>query len=396
MALSLQTIFNFTETPFKLKLLAGKKGFKKNVSWVYYTEDAATIEFIRGGELAVTLGVNFERSKDNLGIHSDDYIYIFLKEFIDEFIKHDATGLIINTGKYIKEIPQRVIDYCNEKDFPLLSMPWEVHTIDLMQEIGNMIVSDNQNTNTIERYLYKAIYRKNDFDPNQIANTNFRDAKTFTIVLVDIRDSLFNENLEKIKRYVQYNFNARINIKQTDYASFIHNHKVIYILKNAEQFAIQEIFKLVKDDRYFKNTIVSVSDFTNTVEELSEIYEHAKIALEINSEADKINYYENLGLYKILFDVKNPKILKTFYNENLGKLEELDADKKEDFLRTLALYLKTGGNVLKVAELNNAHRNTILYRISRMEEILGKDISDGETRTALQVSLYIRNLNNLG
>nr|WP_318659511.1 PucR family transcriptional regulator [uncultured Treponema sp.] len=396
MALSLQTIFNFTETPFKLKLLAGKKGFKKNVSWVYYTEDAATIEFIRGGELAVTLGVNFERSKDNLGIHSDDYIYIFLKEFIDEFIKHDATGLIINTGKYIKEIPQRVIDYCNEKDFPLLSMPWEVHTIDLMQEIGNMIVSDNQNTNTIERYLYKAIYRKNDFDPNQIANTNFRDAKTFTIMLVDLKESLFNENLEKIKRYVQFNFNARISLKQTDYASFIHNYKVIFILKNGEPFAIQEIFKLVKEDRYFKDSIVSVSDSTDTVEELSEIYEHAKIALEINSEPDKINYYENLGLYKILFDVKNPKILKTFYNENLGKLEELDADKKEDFLKTLALYLKTGGNALKVAELNNAHRNTILYRISRMEEILGFDFSDGEIRTAMQVCLYIRNLNNLG
>ncbi len=396
MALSLQTIFNFTETPFKLKLLAGKKGFKKNVSWVYYTEDAATIEFIRGGELAVTLGVNFERSKDNLGIHSDDYIYIFLKEFIDEFIKHDATGLIINTGKYIKEIPQSVIDYCNEKDFPLLSMPWEVHTIDLMQEIGNMIVSDNQNTNTIERYLYKAIYRKNDFDPNQIANTNFRDAKTFTVVLIEINDSLFNENLEKIKRYVQVNFNARISIKQTDYASFIHNRKVIYILKNAEPFAVQELFKLAKEDRFFKDSKVSLSDSTNTVEELSEIYEHAKIALEINSTADQINYYENLGLYKILFDVKNPKILKTFYNDNLGKLEELDADKKEDFLRTLALYLKTGGNVLKVAELNNAHRNTILYRISRMEEILGVDFADGETRTALQVSLYIRNLNNLG
>ena len=275
-------------------------------------------------------------------------------------------------------------------------MPWEVHTIDLMQEIGNMIVSDNQNTNTIERYLYKAIYRKNDFDPNQIANTNFRDAKTFTIMLVDLKESLFNENLEKIKRYVQFNFNARISLKQTDYANFIHNYKVIFILKNSEPFAIQEIFKLVKEDRYFKDSIVSVSDSTDTVEELSEIYEHAKIALEINSEPDKINYYENLGLYKILFDVKNPKILKTFYNENLGKLEELDADKKEDFLRTLALYLKTGGNALKVAELNNAHRNTILYRISRMEEILGFDFSDGEIRTAMQVCLYIRNLNNLG
>ena len=51
MALSLQTIINYTETPFKLKLLAGRKGLQKNVSWVFYTEDPSTIEFIRGGEL---------------------------------------------------------------------------------------------------------------------------------------------------------------------------------------------------------------------------------------------------------------------------------------------------------------------------------------------------------
>ena len=154
MALSLHTIINFVETPFKLKLLAGRESLKNKVSWIYYTEDASTIEFIRGGELAVTLGINFERQKDNLNINDENHLYNFLKEYIDAFVEHGASGLIINTGKYIKEIPQSIIDYCNEKKFPLLTMPWEVHTIDLMQEVGNMISSDNQNTDTIEKYFY--------------------------------------------------------------------------------------------------------------------------------------------------------------------------------------------------------------------------------------------------
>ncbi|MCR4742418.1 MAG: helix-turn-helix domain-containing protein, partial [Treponema sp.] len=41
---------------------------------------------------------------------------------------------------------------------------------------------------------------------------------------------------------------------------------------------------------------------------------------------------------------------------------------------------------------NNAHRNTIIYRINKMEELLFSDFSDGETRTELQVALYIKNL----
>ena len=200
MALSLQTIINFTETPFKLKLLAGQQGIKKNVSWVCYAEDIETIEFIRGNELAITLGVNYERSKDNHGIKSDKHIFDYLKEFVDEFIKHGATGLVINTGKYIKEIPKKLIVYCDKKGFPLLSMPWEIHTIDLMQEIGNMIANDNLNTKSVEKFFYKAIFEKNEYDPLQIKNTHFRDAKDFLIVLVELNEDLFNDDMMKIKR----------------------------------------------------------------------------------------------------------------------------------------------------------------------------------------------------
>ncbi len=392
MALSLQTIINFTETPFKLKLLAGRKGIKKNVSWVCYAEDKATIEFIRGNELAITLGVNYERSLDNLGIHSSDFIFDYLKEFVDEFIKHGATGLIINTGKYIKEIPQNLIDYCDEKDFPLFSMPWEIHTIDLMQEIGNMIANDNLNTKSIENYFYKAIFEKNEYDPLQIQNTVFRDTKEFLIAIIELNEELFNNDMMKIKRYVAYNFCSRLNINQNEYACFIHNHKIIYILKDSGFYEIQEIFNNAKADKFFKNSKISISDATNTVEGLNKIYKHAAAALEINSNADKINFYDDLGIYKILIDVTNTDILKNFYKENLGKLDEMEYTKKEDFLHTLNLYLKTGGNILKVAELNHAHRNTIIYRINKMQELLCTDFSDGETRTALQVSLYIKNL----
>ena len=395
MALSLQTIINFTETPFKLKLLAGRQGLKKNVSWVCYTEDKETIEFIRGNELAITLGVNYERSQDNLGIHSDNYIFEYLKEFVDEFIKHGATGLVINTGKYIKAIPQDLIDYCDDKDFPLFSMPWEIHTIDLMQEIGNMIANDNLNTKSIENYFYKAIFEKYEFDPLQINNTTFRDTKEFLITLIELNEDLFNNDMMKIRRYVEYTFCSRLNINQNNYACFIHNHTIIFILKDSGFYEIQEIFNNTKADKYFKNSKVSISDPANSVNELRKIFNHAAAAMEINADSDKMNFYDDLGIYKILIDVTNKEILHNFHKEKLGKLDEMDAAKKEDFLHTLSLYLKTGGNILKVAELNHAHRNTIIYRINKMEELLCSDFSDGEIRTSLQVALYIRNLLNL-
>ena len=105
MAVTLNTVFNTFSSRFKLKQIAGKDGLSQCVSWVYYTEDPETIEFIRGGELAITTGLNIERQKFNSASYSEEYITSFLKELIDNFINHRASGLIINIGKYINEIP---------------------------------------------------------------------------------------------------------------------------------------------------------------------------------------------------------------------------------------------------------------------------------------------------
>lgn len=392
MSLSLQTIINFTETPFKLKLLAGRSGIQKNVSWVCYVEDKETIELIRGNELGITLGVNFDRNKENLHIPSEKDLFEYLKEFVDEFIKHDATGLVINTGKHIKEIPQKLLDYCDEKGFPLFSMPWEIHSIDLMQEIGNMIANDNLNTKSVEKYFYKAIFEKKDFDASQIKNTVFRDTKEFMIILIELKEELFNDDMMKIKRYVEYTFCSHLNIKQNEYVCLIHNHRIIFILKDSGFYEIQEIFNSSKADRFFKDSKVAVSDAATSVIKLSEIYKHAEAALEIKAAPEKINFYDDLGIYKILIDVSNKDILKNFYKEKLGKLETMEEAKHEDFLHTLDLYLRTGGNILKVAQLNHAHRNTIIYRINKMQELICADFSNGETRTELQVAFYIKNL----
>lgn len=392
MALTLKTIFNFSETPFKLKLLAGETGMSKPVSWVYYTESADTIKYIRGGELAITLGLNYERNKDDSETNSETHLHEFLQQFIDNFIKHDAAGLIINTGKYIKEIPQSIIDYCEEKKFPLFSMPWEIHTIDLMQDVGNMISNEKQNENTMEKYFYNAIFEKDKFSPKQVEDTFFSDAKNFSVALMELNTELFNNDTRTMNRYVQYKFNTLLNLPKNTFISFIHRKKVFYIIKNENKNFANNILKIARADRYFKNSLISISDYGNTVEDLSELYNHANIALKINSSLEKINHYDNLGIYKILVAVKDKKILEDFYDKILGKLSQLENEKRNDYLKTLSLYLKTGGNILQVAEMNNAHRNTILYRINRLEKILEKNFSDGDVRTELQTALYIKNI----
>ena len=392
MALSVSTIFKFSETPFKLKILAGKEGLFRSVSWVYYTEDPTTISFIRGGELAVTTCLNLERKKINEGLSLEEITTSYLMEFIDCFIRHNASGLIINIGKYIQTIPESVINYCNEKNFPLFSMPWEIHTIDLMQDIGNMIAFDNQNCITIEKTFYNAIFEKSKFDAVQLENTSFHNSKTYTVALMEIPEKVFNEDLEQAKRYIQYSFNPKMNYLQETFCSFVHNYKVIYIIKDVSDFFAKEFEKIVKSDRYFNDSRISISDSSDDIFELEELYNHAELTMKLGKSSGGLLKYENLGIYKILLEVKNRKVLEQFYQDTLGKIEELEPGKMEDYLQTLSLFLKLGGNVHAVSEENNTHRNTVLYRLQRLEEVLNIDLQDGITRTYLQIAMYIRTL----
>ena len=392
MAITVKSIYNSLSSRYKLKLIAGKGGLSQYVSWVYYTEDQATIEFIRGGELAITTGLNIERQKINSDSFNEDFTAAFLKELIDNFIAHHASGLIINTGKYINEVPAEIISWCDQMSFPLFTMPWEVHTIDVMQDIGNKISADDFTTNSLGHFFYKAIFESNQVDFNQIENTSFYDTKTYTIVLVELNLKFFKKDLEQAKRYVKYSLNPLINFPSEKYCSFIHKQKIIYVIKNDSSFFEKELIKLIRSDKIFKNMKISVSDSCDDISELPVLFNHSEIAMRLGKSKGEIHRYNDLGIFKLLNDVKNQKTLTNIYDDVFGKLETLEKDKREDYLRTLYLFLKHCGNFQLVAEENSIHRNTAIYRISRLEELMNVDLSDGETRCLIMTALHIKEL----
>ena len=396
MALTVNTLLNFSETPFKLKLVAGRTGLQQTVSWIYYTEDPYSAEFIRGGELAITTGLLLKRRSENEGIDETENLCAFLKEFVDQFASHNASGLIVNTGKYILTIPQAVKEYCDKISFPLFTMPWEIHTVDLMQDLGNMISADSQNSHNVEKFFYRAIFEKENFDPKQIENTVFYNAKKFSVTLLEFKESLFNSDMEQAKRYIQFSLNPKIRFNQTDYCCFIHNHKVIYIIKDEGPLFADELFRTTRTDKFFKDMKIALSESCTSVNDLQEAYTHAEITMDLSRKSgtisDTLLKYDDLGIYKILLEVKNKKLLEQMYTDTLGKMEGLETGKREDYLKTLKFYLKLGGNIHSVAKQNNTHRNTVLYRLQRIQDVLNIDLSDGDTRCLLQIALYIKEL----
>lgn len=124
-------------------------------------------------------------------------------------------------------------------------------------------------------------------------------------------------------------------------------------------------------------------------------YEEAQVALMIALEKGDYSrpvFFSELGPLCILFNVKDLPLVNDFCREYIGKLQAYDAQNKTDLIATLACYLQNDGNLRKTAQALFVHKNSVIYRIKKIEEITGLNLNEAENRFTLMLALKLAQL----
>jgi purine catabolism regulator len=100
----------------------------------------------------------------------------------------------------------------------------------------------------------------------------------------------------------------------------------------------------------------------------------------------------DLGVYQLILSLSDREKLLDFCNRTLGILAEYDHRQHADLIKTLEAFFACHGNLSQTAEMLIVHRNTLLYRMNRINEIAEIDLNRPETRLALHLALTIRRL----
>jgi sugar diacid utilization regulator len=117
----------------------------------------------------------------------------------------------------------------------------------------------------------------------------------------------------------------------------------------------------------------------------------ADIAASLRPEAASALHFARLGALRLIFHLADNPELRAFQRDILGPLEASDATRRSEFVRTLDAFLRAGGNHMRAARDLNVHRNTLIYRLERIQELLGGlNLEDPEARLNLQLALKIR------
>ena len=99
--------------------------------------------------------------------------------------------------------------------------------------------------------------------------------------------------------------------------------------------------------------------------------------------------FEDTGAYRLLLPAMSEDAaeLQRFYGETLAPLVAYDEQYETDLVQTLETFLDADGNVAGTAQRLFTHRHTVRYRLERVRDLTGLDVSSTDGREKLGLGL---------
>lgn len=388
MAVRFWELYEETKNQFRLKIAAGKAGMDTVVSWVHMLEDETIVSRFHGEELAITTGMKAVQPG-------------WLLKLVQEMAKDECAGIIINTGMYLHNIPEEVIDWCEVNNFPILEMPWEISITELIQAYCMRIIDQKQFEKKIGNAFREVIQgRLSEENIRQVLGERYDIEGTFQVFCICVKKTMedelsYNQAIIKLENlFGLWKGNDKIN---TSYGLIRMEDFLVLILNNTKDRQYMELPKLIiQSFSYFagRNSFyLGIGPSINHIENLSTSYKKARTAMKMSMGTGKdIINFEEMGFFQILFSIEDSDILTSYADGLLGGLEAYDEEHGSSYVSTLRSYIKNDRSLIRVAEDTFTHRNTVNYRIQNIKRILGCELMETDELFPYQVAFYIRDM----
>ena len=383
MGFTIEDMRTISADRYRMKLIAGEGGWSNSISWLLMLEDLTIIQNFKGKELAVTTGLGFQSEEAQI-------------KLVQELSGVGASGLIINTGKYIREIPESVKKFCNENDLPLLTVPWEVYLADMIKDLSVQVFFQSVADEQISNAFIHAIESPKSADEYSKDLLAYYDLDgTFQVALITSGD------LDRMDTVERKRISYRMQISLTNLTHnghfFYYDSFFVVIMNAITEKQCEEILEpfaeRLKSRLPGKRIRIGISSQVHGIGNLRTAYKRALAAVKrAYSEDASIIYFDRMGMYRLLYSIEDPALLEEFGSECLKPLKEHDAKHNAGYVETLEAFLKNGGSIKAVADELFIHRNTIIYRMGNIKKLLNCSLEDPVDRMRFMIACMINKM----
>lgn len=306
-------------------------------------------------------------------------------EFVTEFAASPAGSQVLQGCQYLKiydeEDPVYVL-LCGDSSEEYM--------------IGKIAVSNIQNLIT----AYKERFDRNNFFQNLILDNLllvdiYNRAKKLHIEIQKSRVVLLLEIPAGKENYAMEFLKSMFSAQSGDYVTAVDENTLIVIKQveakdsYAEVAEVAETIVAMMNTEAMINVRVAYGTIVEELKDVSKSYKEAKMALDVGKifYAEKtVTAYSTLGIGRLIYQL--PINLCEMFIEEIfgGKVpEELD----EETLTTINTFLENNLNVSETSRQLYVHRNTLLYRLEKLEKYTGLDIRIFDDALTLKIALMV-------
>jgi purine catabolism regulator len=131
-------------------------------------------------------------------------------------------------------------------------------------------------------------------------------------------------------------------------------------------------------------------------ENLRHSFHEARCALEAtafhNGSAPEVASWRDLGAFTLLLSIQDDEALSLYCDSVLGPIEQGDQEYGGELLRSLEAFIEQNGQWERAAREVYCHRHTLRYRMRKVEELTGRDLSRAHDRIEFWLALRAREL----
>ncbi len=362
MAITLSKLVANSDKKYNIELIAGQRGMNNLVRWVHMVEDSDVPGFLHGNELILTTGIAHNGTD-------------WLVEFVKRLINFGAIGLILNIGPYIKQVPKSLVSYCNNNDFSLFVVPWEIHLIDVTFDFCHRIIANEEHETSLATAFRNLIFSPENKDAYTgiLDRRGFHNYVEYTLLLLQARQNdvlLSSEDW----RNIRFSMESLLTNIDKPICIFEQENYLVLIGASINYLQMEEYANVINNElcSKFENISVNVgiSDTIFGYNDLQSCYKQAVTAANTANLLEKQTLiYQDTGIYKLIYAIEDVRILKQYLHDTINKIIEYDTMHNTDYLDTLKCYLENNGSIKQVSMKINVHRNTINYKMKMIREI---------------------------
>lgn len=382
-------------------LVAGRGGLERSVKIYDIMEQPDIKPWLREHLLMITTGYVIRNDKEAL------------LNLIRDLNEANASALAIKT-RFFDEFPKEALELADELDFPVFFLNNNYSSTEIVFPIMVAIVEARNEVELDTRYRMS---RQNKPELDGKLFLELCTGKVTQDEEVDYRTNslqwpqppvrlLAIQAEDKTKQSFLLEMNRDEQVKATNMifekyhipcVSVCRKTQCICILKEGteerilEKIAAELVEKTQEIQKCSASALItgSIEDYLE-LRDMCEAVEEGFYIRDIQEKDWTVYYLKDLRYERIMLHTAQAEETKVFVREKLGGLEQYDREHDAHLMKTLEVLIANNGSRKLAAEALFLHRNTMSYRVRKIEEVLGCDLEDMDELKQLQFACKVR------